>query len=507
MIRKEIRTFFIPVPLMILLIVFSPLSEVQGAIYYAKSDLLPAGDCTRADPCYFLKAVDWANDGDTVYFRQGTYKNDTSNRVLIVNKSVRLLGGWDGEPHSRILVRDPEIYPSILDGENFRRVIYIYGDISPIIDGFTIQNGDASGLATNCSGTGLTAGDCGGGIFVYQAAARIVNNKILSNKALVSTVSNIAGYGGGIHLKQAGGSVIQGNLIQGNQANPTGNGYGGGMSFSGSTPNTIQVDDNQFVNNSATFCGGIISVLQTDLIIRDNFFDNNNSLTAAGLGVFGAGRITKNHFQKHQGQNTVYLGTYQGIFEKNTVVGNNTNTGIRMDYSGNSPFPRLSNNIIAESGINAIMASGTQQNPLYATLEHNTLVGGGTGVAVTIPADKYATLFLTNNIIAGFPVGVENNTPSASTVTARFTLFTPDVANHGVGVNFSNSLVGDPAFKDPARNDYHIRLTSAARDAGTVNYIVTTEDMDGDPRIIGSAPDIGADEINPAFLYLPLIKK
>ena len=52
------------------------------------------------------------------------------------------------------------------------RVIYIYGDISPIIDGFTIQNGDASGLATNCSGTGLTAGGCGGGIFVYQAAAQ-----------------------------------------------------------------------------------------------------------------------------------------------------------------------------------------------------------------------------------------------------------------------------------------------------------------------------------------------
>ena len=72
---------------------------------------------------------------------------------------------------------------------------------------------------------------------------------------------------------------------------------------------------------------------------------------------------------------------------------------------------------------------------------------------------------------------------------------------------FRNSLTGDPAFKDPARNDYHIRLTSAAQDAGTVNYIVTTEDMDGDPRIIGSAPDIGADEINPTFLYLPLIKK
>ena len=153
------------------------------------------------------------------------------------------------------------------------------------------------------------------------------------------------------------------------------------------------------------------------------------------------------------------------------------------------------------------MASGTQQNPLYATLEHNTLVGGGAGVAVTIPADKYATLFLTNNIIAGFPVGVENNTDPDSTVTARYTLFDPAVTTPGVNVTFQNSLVGDPAFKNPAGNDYHIRLTSAARDTGTSSFIIATEDIDGDPRIIGSAPDIGADEINPALLYLPLIKK
>jgi hypothetical protein len=73
--------------------------------------------------------------------------------------------------------------------------------------------------------------------------------------------------------------------------------------------------------------------------------------------------------------------------------------------------------------------------------------------------------------------------------------------------HFQNSLTGDPAFKNPTANDFHLRLTSAARDAGT-SGILTTQDIDGNPRPIGSAPDIGAYEYLPAgFMYLPLIKR
>jgi hypothetical protein len=489
----------------LLLILFFPLKQLHGADFFVHNGTGTA--CSMADPCHFSLAQTNASNGDTIYFKTGTYEYTGIHWVpdlFVVNKSLSLLGGWNGASSGPI-VRDHEAYPTILNGNNFRRVIKITGLISPTIDGFTIQNGNASGLATNCSA--YDAEGCGGGIFVYRAGARISNNKILSNKALASSNVNVTGYGGGIHLEEASGSVIEGNLIQGNQANPTGTGMGGGLSIYGVTQNTIQVNGNQFIDNSATYFGGMMSILQTDLVIHDNLFDHNSALMAAGLGIFGRSVITNNTFHNQQGQETIHLAAYQGFFENNTVVDNNTNTGINMLSNGNPPFPRLSNNIVAASGTNAVITAGTQQNPLFATLEHNTLVGGDVGAAITIPAGKYATLSLTNNIIAGFPVGLENNTFPDSTVTARYTLFGPEVTTPGVNVSLQNSIIGDPAFKNPGVGDYHIRFTSAAKDAGSINFIAT-QDYDGDLRPIGSAPDIGADEYQPAgYLYLPLIER
>lgn len=138
-------------------------------------------------------------------------------------------------------------------------------------------------------------------------------------------------------------------------------------------------------------------------------------------------------------------------------------------------------------------------------MEHNTLVGEGLGAA--IGAAGYFNLNFNNNIISAYPTGIKSEGASAF-VTARHTLFDNSVTTHGDNVNFINSLVGDPAFKDPATNDYNIRFASAARDAGTSSFVTTTQDIDGDPRVIGSAPDIGADEYKPAgYLYLPLIKQ
>jgi hypothetical protein len=59
-----------------------------------------------------------------------------------------------------------------------------------------------------------------------------------------------------------------------------------------------------------------------------------------------------------------------------------------------------------------------------------------------------------------------------------------------------------PPFRIQKRYGYHIGPGSAAIDRGMDAGVMT--DIDGDPRPIGSLPDIGADEAR-RWVYLPLL--
>lgn len=66
-------------------------------------------------------------------------------------------------------------------------------------------------------------------------------------------------------------------------------------------------------------------------------------------------------------------------------------------------------------------------------------------------------------------------------------------------------ISADPLLVDPTHGNFHLAPGSSCIDAGDpVNYPVT--DFEGDPRPIGLAPDIGADELK-FPLYLPLVRK
>jgi hypothetical protein len=133
---KTIRSIFLLSTVLLLPIVAPQFNSARGANFFAKPEF--GGTCIRTDPCYFITAVNSASAGDKVYFKQDTYTGDNlPDRVLSVSKSIELLGGWNGSS-SGILARNPDLYPSILDGGNARWVIYISGNISPTIDGFTV---------------------------------------------------------------------------------------------------------------------------------------------------------------------------------------------------------------------------------------------------------------------------------------------------------------------------------------------------------------------------------
>jgi Ca2+-binding RTX toxin-like protein len=57
-----------------------------------------------------------------------------------------------------------------------------------------------------------------------------------------------------------------------------------------------------------------------------------------------------------------------------------------------------------------------------------------------------------------------------------------------------NQTDTEPVFANAAGGDYHQLPTSPTIDAGTADGLIGSFDIDGEARILGSAPDIGADE-------------
>jgi hypothetical protein len=58
----------------------------------------------------------------------------------------------------------------------------------------------------------------------------------------------------------------------------------------------------------------------------------------------------------------------------------------------------------------------------------------------------------------------------------------------------AGNMAGDPRFVDPAHGDFHLGAGSPAIDAGAVQDRALPSDLDGHPRVQGSAPDLGAFE-------------
>ena len=126
------------------------LSLVLGAVGLVALVLILAAGCVPAahaagttfkvpdDYPTIQGAIDAAGHGDTILVAQGTYTENLS-----VATGLTLSGGWNVDFTSRV------VGTSIIDGDHVGRVISITcssSDTVVTVDGFTVQNGDASGL-------------------------------------------------------------------------------------------------------------------------------------------------------------------------------------------------------------------------------------------------------------------------------------------------------------------------------------------------------------------------
>ena len=188
--------------------------------------------CAQAQPCALQTALSQAADGDVLVLASGTYVGSGAAVVTITETISTSTAGGTARRAGRS-VRDPELYPTTLDGQGQRRVVHISGTITPTLSDLTIANGNASGLTDLCYAA--SSGDpdgCGGGIFVYQANPLIAHTIITNNVASAESQSSplgTTGYGGGIYVDASHGARIVGNTIISNAASLVADGAGGGV--------------------------------------------------------------------------------------------------------------------------------------------------------------------------------------------------------------------------------------------------------------------------------------
>lgn len=471
-------------------------ARAASASWFAQAG--SSGACTQNDPCDLKTAVTLAGSGDTVYVAQGTYTG-TGPAVIAVTTGITISGGWDGAPSGPVMC-DPNTYHAVLDGENSRRAVYITGTIAPVLDGLTLQRGDATGLGGDPFGF-----DVGGALYANGTTAWITNCRILSSTAMFgggaafyygnptlgnsAVMTNTASSGGGGVFLYHSPAMIVGNQVVSNTA-PGGGPYnGGGGLYADSSSATVR--GNTIRDNWAQLQGGGLFVYQSTLAIHHNTIQGNG-VTQYGGGIFAI--------------------TSAPDLQANIVLQNRSTAamGGGIQLLGCSPFT-MTNNVVAQNsspGIGpGLLVAGCMGCPTThsrGNMWHNTFTDNNSPVSLFMihigeSSGGGATVALTNTI-ADKPGGVYVDTTGAATLDT--TLWAPGVPTTTVAPGGSlvsqGNVYGLPQLTGPT---FHLGPGSAAVDQAKSAGITT--DMDGDERPIGPEPDIGADEAQ-LWVFLPL---
>jgi hypothetical protein len=525
-----------------------------GVIRVATTGSDAAGCGGAGNPCRTVQyAVDAAQPGDEIRVATGVYTGVhnipalstdlfTATQLVFIDKSVRVRGGYAA---GNWTTPNPAAYPTTLDAGGAGRVVLITGTVTVRLEGLRITGGHAAGLG----GAGTTYGVAGGGVWAQGADVTIVGCDIGANAGYSTTMGWMAGFGGGVYLRECPGALIADNAVLDNIGSIMGhghggglylfncegaqllrnvirgntgasaNGYGGGVNVSNS--DHLVVEGNIFQDNEGSYGanyygGGLYLLRANDAVVAHNTFVGNvgGSAWSWGGGLFldmGHNvRITANTFQDNVA--STYQGWGGGLYLTGgwevTVDGNvfRHNKGTRQPIAlswgggaflmGSGPYT-LTNNAFVDNEVTT-SGSGLYVESAAALLLHNTFSAneGGDGSGVCI-SGTLSSVTGTNTIVADHALGID--VTSGAAVTLNTTLWYGNGQDWQGNVTHSGDRTADPLF---AADGYHLTGLSPAVDQA-VNVGVTT-DIDGQRRPAGPGSDIGADEYMHA-LYLPVL--
>jgi PKD repeat protein len=464
-----------------------------GATRFA-SVLGSGSACTQEAPCTLDTALAGAAQGDTVVLAGGTYTS-SGTEVAKVEKSLALLGGWDGVPAGPPNI-DCENLPAILDGENHRRGILVAPSTYPFLECLTVTRGKGA--------------DDGGGIRAAGAGLSLQDVRITD--CLVDSGGPLNPRGGGLFI--GGGDLYAQNCLfkkNGVRCDGCSNSLGGGLFAENSS--TIEIRGCTFEQNGAWNGGGAYLDGTAGVISDTSFTLNGYDAPAAayGSGLYVSGgscSLLRDTFDSNRSgdRGVIILDGTDAVISESSFTRNTawTDPGVYCDLG----TLRMVNCIIADNATTSSSPQSALSLGGTSVLIHNTIarnVGPGGGTGVTLNTDAPYTF--QDNIIVGHTTGVFNH--SSSGVTLDRTLWGAgtwangtDLAGPGTATR-TGDIIGDPLFVDPTATNYHLAVGSAAQDAG--NNAGVFQDIEGNARPQGANFDIGADEIQvgvPLLAYL-----
>ncbi|MCX6902406.1 MAG: PKD domain-containing protein, partial [Verrucomicrobia bacterium] len=276
-------------------------------------------------------------------------------------------------------------------------------------------------------------------------------------------VANTAAFGGGIYLYSPGGQVMN-SEIRSNSASDAG---GGCYALSRSD---VVVNSRIEGNTSLGGGGGAYSGTLQGCTVS-----GNRTTNASGGGAFGSALVqcvVCSNAVFHPSGASPGGGVYQGSLDRCLVTGN-----FAQAYGGGVSECQATNCLITANAASECYAAAYSETLLVnCTVAGNHAEGSAIG---------YTTLL--NTIVSGNTGGDTDGSLGGASFSCA-----PGLTD---GVN--GNLSCPPLFANPAAGDYTLNLNSPCINAGTnLDWMGSSTDLVGNPRILGAKVDMGAYEYN-----------
>ena len=274
-------------------------------------------------------------EGNAAAYGGGLHIETDGSGVVVSNNTIR---------------NNAATFDASFAGSGFGGGISVYAQSRPTIFQNTIS--------------GNTATNGGAGIVVAEGANADISANTISGNIVNGTPSPTWPLpGGGIYVSQATAAIVN-NVIYGNTS-----GYGGGIGLLGGAPTTVAIENNTIVKNVATVVpasssggggGGLFVPVNgdgtpaTNTVVRNNIFDLNT-----GYQIFEAfsGGATYDNNLVNNFSNGMYFNYNSGVVTNigtfNTIVAGSAN------ISGNTGFVNADGNDFRLTGSSAAIDSGT----------------------------------------------------------------------------------------------------------------------------------------------------